>query len=171
MKSQLCTSKKSPEENGFTVLELMVVVSILAVVSLIAVPKVQELLEGFDKRDAQMALLQDLRLAQATTVEQGCQGILKIASDLRGYTYGCDYVPFSTVSPPAWDATKFTRRLDSNVRISADNVIIFNSRGQVIDETGALTSRTITMSVAGNGTPTTFNTGTLRATGFFSFAN
>lgn len=145
--------------------------ALLSIMLYTAVPRVSQLLESFSKRDAEMMVLQDMRLAQATTVEQGCQGIIKVNADRKSYSFGCDYVPFSTLTPPVYDTSIFVRLLPAKVRVSVDSDIIFNSRGQAVDSTGAMVTRTLTLRVVDSGVESTFNTGTLRATGFFTYQN
>ncbi|MCB0320138.1 MAG: GspH/FimT family pseudopilin, partial [Bdellovibrionales bacterium] len=160
----------SPSSHGFTVIELLVAVTLVALVGGMAIPYASELYEIFDKRNAEMSLLQDLRLAQAQAVEQGCQGIFAVDADSKGYSYGCDYVPFSDASPPVPDEQMFLRDLPNKVKLSASDIVIFNSRGQVVDEQGFLTTRTLTLAVTSNDGDITFNTGTLTGTGFFSYS-
>lgn len=156
---------------GFTLAELLMTMALFATISLIAAPRVSELLESFSRSNAEMQVLQDMRLMQATTVEQGCQGIVSIAADGKSYSYGCDYVPFSAVSPPVWDSVRFTHSLPPKVTVATNGQIIFNSRGQAVEESGALATRTISLSLNKYGAPVVFNIGTLRPTGFFSYQN
>lgn len=152
-------------------MELLVAMAIFFIVGFASTPYVSELMESFTKRNAEMQLLGDMRLAQATAVEQGCQGIININADHSGYTFGCDYVPFSAASPPVIDTLLFTRYLPSKIEIESDALIIFNTRGQSVEESGSVATRQITLTIQRNGSNSTFNTGTLRPTGFFSFAS
>ena len=150
---------------GFTILELLVAISITVVIGAFALPEVGAWYEILDKQNAQIQVLQDLRLAQATTVEQGCQGVLTLDAAGESYTFGCDYVPFDSSPPIAADSNLFTSTLPPKVTISVDDQILFNSRGQIVDDQGFLSSRSVTLSY--NESP--FLSGTLSATGHFDF--
>ena len=156
-------------ERGFTLLELLSVILISSLVVGSAMPVSSALYDSFNKRSAEVQVLEDLRRAQATAVEQGCQGILTFSEDNRVYTFGCDYVPYSEADPPVWDSSLFVRRLPSRISMSADDLIIFNTRGQVVSTEGDLDTRTISLMVYEDGHVVTFATGTLRPTGFFNF--
>lgn len=156
---------------GFTALELLITMLIFSILCFSAIPQLSKLYQVYDKRNAEMQILQDLRTAQATTVEQGCRGIFVVAADNNSYSFGCDYVPFSSSSPPPFDTQLYTRKMPSNTKISTDAEIIFNSRGQVVDEQNFLTTRSVVLSSLESSGYTTFNTGTLTATGFFSYAH
>ena len=157
-------------ECAFTVIELITAMGVSAIFFFVASPRLGDLLMSFDKRNAEMLFIEDIRLAQAISVEQGCQGVMTISEDGTRYSFGCDYIPYSEESPPVMDTQSFARNLPSGVQISADGLIMFNSRGQAIDENGALNTRLITLSVTRSGEASAFNTGTLRATGFFTYA-
>lgn len=150
---------------GFTVIELVVAFAILAIVAVGAVPAASELYDSFNRFTAETLVIEDLRRAQLTTVQEGCQGIFKMSADGSEYQFGCDYVPFSTSASPAIETTLFTRELPARVTMSTDATVIFNTRGQVIGSDGYLTSRTVTMYISGSQ----YNSGTLRPTGFFEF--
>ncbi len=164
-------TSRPPGSLGFSIMELMVSISILALLSVGMVPTVIQWSAAYNKRNAEMLVLQDLRRAQATTVEQGCQGIFTVDGDSRGYSFGCDYVPYSGDSPPVYDNALFRRDLPANTLLSAAGLIMFNSRGQVVDEDGFLSTQSITLSSTETGAIVAFNTGTLDPTGFFKFAH
>jgi type II secretory pathway pseudopilin PulG len=154
---------------GFTTLELFATMTIFALVLFLAAQQVSELLNSYNRRNAEMVLLEDMRLAQATTVKEGCHGILQIASDGKSYTFGCDYVPCSEEYPPLIEKQFFTRRLPRQTRVESDEIVMFNSRGQCIDDSESLATRTITLRSGVGSEYQTFNTGTVRSTGFFSY--
>ena len=81
-------TSRPPGSLGFSIMELMVSISILALLSVGMVPTVIQWSAAYNKRNAEMLVLQDLRRAQATTVEQGCQGIFTVDGDSRGYSFG-----------------------------------------------------------------------------------
>lgn len=157
--------------SGFTITEMMACLIVFGIMAFAAVPEVVSFYRSFDKRNAEMQVLQDLRLSQARTVEQGCNGIFKFSETENTYSFGCDYVPYSESTPPEWDSIIFTRNLPSKVRVSSDDVIIYNSRGQVVNDQYFLTSREVTFEILTGSSYETFNTGNLSATGAFVFSN
>lgn len=156
-------------QRGFSIVELVVSMVVLSILVDSALTEFKQLYDSINKRNAEVLVLQDLRYAQASTVEKGCRGIFTIASNGKSYTYGCDYVPYS--STVTADTNIYTRNLPSGITVSSDALIIFNSRGQVIDSSEALQTRYVTLKVLIGSTPTQFNVGTLRPTGFFTYAN
>ncbi|HMO02077.1 MAG TPA: hypothetical protein PKD37_00805 [Oligoflexia bacterium] len=137
----------------------------------VATPGFQQIRNSINRSNTQLLLLQDLRKAQAHTVTEGCRGIVRIASNQRSYSFGCDYIPYSAANPPLPDSVVFLRYLPSSITIASSGPIIFNSRGQTVDVNNNLTNTTITLLLdSGSGSPSLFATGILRATGFFSFS-
>lgn len=163
--------QKLHQSRGFTLVELVTCLVIFSIMAFAAVPEVLAFYRSFDKRNAEMQVMQDLRLSQARTVEQGCNGIFKFDEDEKGYSFGCDYVPYSETNPPTWDSIIFSRDLPSKVKASSDDLIIYNSRGQVVNDQSFLSSRSITFEIQTGSTYEVFNTGTLSATGSFVFSN
>ncbi len=153
---------------GFTMLELLVVVFILAILANTAISATIATLKSIDKNTARVQIVQDIRRAQATAVTEGCRGIFAITIGGSSYTYGCDYLPYDTNPIPAADTVIFTSDLPGNITVAASGLIIFNSRGQVVDADYSLVTRTVTLTSHAGGT-NDFATGTLRATGFFSY--
>lgn len=158
-------------QRGFSVLEMILVLIIFAILGAIGIPAYKSIYTAFNKRNAEIQVLQDLRLAQATAVEQGCMGIWSILDEGESYSFGCDYVPYSGSLPPVADTELFYRYLPNWIRLAIDEEIIFNSRGQVVDELGFLTTRSLTLSASEGAGYQEFNSGTLTATGFFAYAH
>lgn len=156
-------------DSGFSLFEMLVAMVIFLIVGFASSPYISGLMESFTKRNAEMQVLEDLRLAQSTAVEQGCRGIFAVASDNLSYSFGCDYTPHSTSSPPVPDSIAFTRPVPPRITVAASGLIIFNSRGLSVDETGSLVARTVTLTINRHGLDTIFNSGTLRPMGHFSF--
>ena len=154
---------------GFSLMDLIIAMFMFAIVSLIAAPRLSALYDSINKRNAEVLILQDVRLAQAKSVEQGCRGIFAIATNGKSYTFGCDYVPYSTTTVA--DQIIYTRNLPSKITMTADAQVLFNTRGQVVDVNEALQTRTLSLKSSRTGTAVTFNTGTLRPTGFFTYSN
>ena len=157
------------EERGFTVMELMISVVILAILARSAVSMTTSTLDSADKSTSEVQVVQHLRRAQATAVTEGCRGIFSISNDARSYSFGCDYLPYSTATPPVADTAFFQYYLPQGITISTSGLIILNSRGQSEDESYVLTTRTVSLTSTQGLNTAVFATGTLRATGFFSY--
>lgn len=156
-------------EAGISLFEVIAAMLMLSVIGALAVPSITSLMDSFNKSNAELQIVEDLRRAQATSVKEGCRGIFTFAADGESYTYGCDYAPFSAANPPPIEKNIFSHQLPAKITISADGTIIFNTRGQVVDYLGALDSRTLTMRSYSEGTLVDYNVGVLRPTGFLSF--
>ncbi len=155
-------------ETGFSLIEMMVAMVILALVTAAAAPNFADLSASFDRMNARSNLLQDLKRAQAESLTKGCRGIFEINPSGTGYTFGCDYLSYDASSPPSADEVSFEREMPSNVTIASDAQIIFNSRGQSVSESDVIATRTLTMSKTVGGTTEQFVSGTLMGTGLFS---
>ena len=156
--------------SGFTLFELLITLFISAVLTAIAIPQYSLLAVSLNQREAELQLLQDLKDAQLQSVREGCKGIITVAADNESYKFGCDYVPYST-SPIVEDSISFTRNMPNNIKVAVDAQAFYNSRGQVTNSSGVLATRTFTLTYFNGTSWITFNTGTLRATGFFSLAS
>lgn len=156
-------------QSGFTLMELMTVILIMTVTMSVAVPQLLSLNASVERMNTKLMVLQDLRRAQSEAITQGCRGILKIASDSKSYTYGCDYLNYSTATPPVADNQIFIRYLPNLFTIATSGTVIFNSRGQSVDQSDILSTRTITLREASSGSPTVFATGSLNAIGMFDY--
>lgn len=155
--------------HGFTLFELLIAISILAITAAIALPNYTELNASIERMNVRQLLLQDLRRAQAESVTHGCRGIFKIAANNRSYNFGCDYLNYDTSSPPSADSTIFARNLPIYFYAASDMTVIFNSKGQIVDEFGFLDSRQITLSENSSGSLVDFATGNILGTGVFEY--
>lgn len=155
-------------ERGFSLIEMLVSLVIMALMTAIAAPNFADLSASFDRMNARSNLLQDLKRAQAEALTKGCRGIFTIAVGGGSYSYGCDFLSYDTNSPPAYDVMSFEREMPTGVTISSDAQIIFNSRGQTVDENDVISTVTVSMTKSVDGSPEVFVTGTLMGTGLFS---
>ena len=154
-------------QHGISMIELLVAMSISVLVTLVAIPYAKDLSDSMNKRSAEIQVQRDLRYAQAMTVEEGCRGIFQISTDQKRYTFGCDYLPYDSNATPTWDTQKFTRSLPKDIKMTSNSTVIFNSRGQVIDTSENLATRTLTLWLRS----TSYNVGTLRPTGLFEYSS
>jgi len=157
-------------QRGFTLANLLVTISILAISTAAALPQVSRLRATFNRMNAEAYLTQDLKRAQAESITQGCRGIFIIAPDGRSYSFGCDYLVYDTTVPPQPDNVTLRRKLPDNFLIQASQPIIFNSKGQTVDASGIISNTTITLVETGHGAARDFASGILLGTGVFSFS-
>lgn len=150
-------------------MELIVAITLMSVIGAVATPRFSEMMDSFRRSTVRVQLMQDLARGQAVAVQQGCRGIMVIASNGKSYTFGCDYLPYDTATTPTYDTAMFTTKLPNKITIGTDERVIFNTRGQVVDKDNILEPRTITLYLTQNGTAGAFANGTLRVTGFFGY--
>jgi len=62
--------------NGFTMLELMVVVVIIGVITLIGFPKIKDALDKTNVRSARVAAATYVATARAAAIGRGCRGVV-----------------------------------------------------------------------------------------------
>jgi prepilin-type N-terminal cleavage/methylation domain-containing protein len=151
---------------GFSFIELIVAMGVGAIIAYFAVPELYTIQASYKRLNSKSDVLQDIKLAQAYSITEGCRGVLKIDTDANGYTFGCDYLSYDTANPPSHDTVYSRRTLPSRVSISVSGPVIFNSRGQSIDTSYTMTNRTITLTDTDIGV---FATGLLYGTGVFTF--
>lgn len=156
-------------ERGFSMLELVVTMTIASILASTAISQFTELNSVFDRWNARTLLLQDIRFAQAKSVTQGCRGVITIAGGGNTYSFGCDYLDYDTTDPIAADTIFINRTLPTSINLATDGTIIFNPKGQIIDSSGALQTRTISLTDTGGGESVEFATASIYATGVFVF--
>lgn len=157
--------KRKNSERGITLLDLLATLILSAVISSFGIPQLANLTKTFDRFNARSNLLQDLKRAQAETIMEGCRGIVSIAADGKSYSFGCDYLSYDTDPVPSPDDVRISRILPANVTITASGNIIFDSRGQSVDENYVLQNVTISL----NGSEGAFASGTILGTGVFTY--
>lgn len=163
-------SYRASSSAGFTLIELLVALMLISIVTAIAVPRTMEYADSFNRFNTRSWMLHDLRRLQALALNEGCRGILSIATDGGSYSIGCDYLDYNTSTAPTPDVVQFTRSFPIGFTLSASAPIIFSSRGQAIDQFGILNNVTVTLVDSTGGTGVTYGVGTLHASGFFSFS-
>jgi len=120
-------------ELGFSLLDVLVTLTMLSVAGIVAVPQLKSLTTAFNHMNARSYLIQDLKRAQAEAITQGCRGVFVIIGNGSSYSFGCDYLDYDTNVPPSHDSTSMVRDLPGNAIVSVPSSIIFNSRGQAVD--------------------------------------
>lgn len=132
MRAQL----QKDRERGFTVLELLVVISIFSLTAGIVLPNVVEITNYLDQSILKKQFESHLRRARVETISSGGIGVLTVEGER--YSFGIDYSPFS--NPPAADDQLFAADCPGNTSISSDEIIYFNPRGYLVDEDQELTN-------------------------------
>ena len=117
----------------------------------------------FEKRNAKEQVQGDLTRAKNQAIEAGARGVLSLSSDGTVYSFGLDYLPLSTASPPAVDEVVYTRNLPTRVTVTTSQDLLYNTRGMVVNSSGALTTTTVTLQYRSE----TFMTITVYPTGAF----
>lgn len=162
-------AKLASEEKGFTLIDVLISIAVLAILGTLALPQYINFSSSFDGFNARSYLIQDLKQAQAEAITRGCREIFSIAEDAKSYSFGCDYLAYDTNVPPQADSISFVRNLPGDVTISASSLIIFNSRGQSVDTDDVISTVSITLWDQRGESPSVITTGTLLGTGVFSY--
>ena len=168
-KSEITGNNIANQVGGFSVMELLVAITIVAITTAIAMPGYSEMASGFDRFNARAHLLEDLKTGQAYALAQGCRGVFVFATDGRSYDFGCDYLSYDTADPPSPDSIEFSRTLDGDITATPSGTVILNSRGQTVDKDDILTNITFNLKYDNDGSMETFATGSLLATGIFAY--
>lgn len=146
---------------GFTLLELLVAVSVFSILIAIALPVNRELTESNRRNQAVRDMRADIARAQVRSLETGSRGIFTITNSGQSYTFGLDVYPYNNYFVA--ETTEFVRDFPTGITVAVDAGIIFDSRGYVINQSNLLVTRSIILS--NNGLPYTtlslFPTGVL----------
>lgn len=126
---------------GFTILEMMVSIAILAIMSAIAVVSHQGMDRSFQRSNARQEFEFALRRAQVEATGEGTRVVFNAPAGGTFYRFGFDYLPYN--SPPAMDGTVATINLPDTITIVFDAPLILDSRGYLIDADGLLVERTV----------------------------
>ncbi len=145
-------------ERGTSVVELLVAVTIFSVLTAIAVPSVITVRESFDRHFGKSQVEFALRRARSDSVDRGTRGILRFSKDGASYSFGFDYLPFS--SAPIEDYVSFIRDLPPKVTVLGDP-LVFSSQGFLVDVSGNPTDAKFILSYAGEE----YCTGKIHSTG------
>lgn len=149
--------------SGFTMLEMVTTLFLLAIVTAVGILNFQPFRDSFRRHTTRQNLDFDIHRAREEAVKAGARGILTVNSGGTSYTVGLDVYPFNSTG--TIETTLFTRNLPHNFTLSASQSIIFDSRGFLIDASGAVTNTTLTLSDHG----TQYLSGTVYPTAYVNF--
>lgn len=158
-KDREVAAARSRDSTGFSVMELLVAMTLFSIMIGTAVVKVPALVNSFNRNAALQNVEFDLRRARAEAIAQGARGVVTILPGGNQYTFGIDYSPYS--DPPVADSITFSRTLPRDVTFTSSEDILFDPGGYIIDAHSILNSSEVTLSQDG----TTFCNGTIFSPG------
>jgi len=148
MSSQAYFDRRVKDEAAFSVFEMLIVIALLSILTAVGVVNYSEFRNSFDRSNSVKQVEFDIRRAKALAVKEGTRGILATTNGGSSYTFGYDYLPFS--SPPVAGTQTFLQNLPSSVTVSFEAPLIFDSRGYLIGEFGSLQSQKVELSQNGS---------------------
>ena len=128
-------------EAGYSVIEMVGVVSILSLLAVFAIPQVDVLMGSFDRQQARQQFALDIARARSEALAEGVRAVLSIDNDSESYSYGLDRLPFN--SPSSADETMITTELPNGITIFLESDLVFDSRGYLIDSDGEFRTETV----------------------------
>ena len=126
--------KKLYLSNGFTLLELLLVLIIISVTVAFASPALARLLESYARLSVQQRFESDLKHAASLAASSATRVIFSVAASGDSYSYGADYLPYNT--PPQPDSETFRTTLPASFSLSPRRTLLFDSRGFLVDSQG-----------------------------------
>ena len=158
-----CSSSRL--EQGFSMIEMVVVLAILAIVASSALPGYGQMFASFNRQNAVNQIEFDIRRARSEALADGTRGVIAFAGGGSEYSFGIDQLPYS--NPAVANTQEFRRVLPKNVTASSSVPLVFDSRGYLINaSSGAITSATLSINYEG----TQFCSGSVFSTGTISLA-
>lgn len=158
---------------GFTMLELIVAISIAAIVGSFALVNLGGISTDFNQTDSQTQFRKHLRLAQLQSVNEGGRGVLVLVNNGTGYEFGYDYITngYDTVAPATYDSgyREWVETFPADIKAVMSASIIFDSRGRVVDPSGELSSVSVALYDTSSGSDVQFAIGCLSTIGVLSF--
>lgn len=144
--------KKIEKESGFSLIELLVGIAVVAVLSAIAIPAYNDFVATSRVRDAATELMQEMKLARIMAIRTSTPYVISFNIGNNSYTIGAD--PGNTGAP-----TANTRVIDIDNKYGPN--VQFGS-GTASAPSDAPQSCPLCMGVA--GTPVSFGTNSLQQT-------
>ena len=102
--------------SGFSLMELLVTLLILAIIGIQAQPSLAALKASFDRNNAKNSFEYDLRRARSEALSKGVLIIITVSSDKKSYTVGSDALSYDTTNGNH-DALLYTSELPPNITL------------------------------------------------------
>jgi len=115
---------------GFTVIELMITVAVLAVVAVIAVPSFQSIIERNQTATQANGLLSALQFARSEAVKRG--ETVRLSEDTAGFDTG--WCVHTGTSCDSTTAIREFEKAGSVTVSSAETEVVFSSRGERVPQ-------------------------------------
>lgn len=148
----MCSRTESSRERGFTLVEVMVVVSMLAIVVGIAAPSFRSFIGSISAKSTAFDLLSDLMLARSEAIKRNAQTrIQPVGGDWsQGWTVNAGAAVLSTRAAPrqsiAIDAPTAGAAFGPSGRLSED---VFNLNWTVSSSVEGVTARCLQITPTG----------------------
>lgn len=115
--------------NGFTTIEMILVVVIIGIIATIGFPRVRDSLEKESRRSMRAALANYIVLARSSAVARGCRSSVHFVSggNSRLWVTSCnveDPLKRDTVAGPIWTEAEWNHRFQA-----LKDSVTFNARG------------------------------------------
>lgn len=133
------------QSKGFTLVEVLVAISICGILTVLAVPGMMEMNHAFRRLEAKRAVRGDLAYLRSLALKEGGRAALTPAAG--GYKLTLGYSPFS--SYPGTSQDVLTRSLPQGVSLSTSDSIVFDSQGRLINASGAISSASVSLEMEG----------------------
>ena len=149
---------KMEKESGFSLIELLVGISVVAVLSAIAIPAYNDFVATSRVRDAATELMQEIKLARIMAIKTSTPYVISFNLGNNSYTIGAD--PGNTGAPGLYGTTGASRVIDIDNKYGPN--VQFGSGTNSAPSAAPQSCPLCTSGVS--GTPVSFGTNPLQQT-------